>query len=83
VRLKPSVLRVDVDADGGRTVIAVQASLVAVDDDGRMAAILEGVARLSANGSIPEKRLGAYANKAIEAAAKTLCEDLAAKLGER
>lgn len=83
VRLKPSVLRVDVDADGGRTVIAVQASLVAVDDDGRMAAMLEGVARLSANGSISENKLGAYSAQAIEAAAKTLCEDLAAKLGER
>jgi hypothetical protein len=83
MRLKPSVLRVDVDADDGRTVIAVRASLVAVDGDGRMAAMLEGGARLSASGAIPDKRLGTYAAKALEAAARTLCEDLAAKLGER
>lgn len=83
VRLKPSVLKVDVDAKGGKTVIAVRASLVAVDDDGRMAAMLEGGARLSATGIIPEGKLAAYSAKALEAAAKTLCEDLAAKLGER
>lgn len=83
MRLKPSMIRLDVDAQGGKTVIAVKASLVAVEEDGRMAAMLEGAARLSATGSIPEKRLGAYSAKAIEAAAHTLCEDLAAKLGER
>ncbi len=83
MRLKASVLRVDVDAKGGRTVIAVKASLVAVDDDGRMAAMLESGARLSASGAIPEKKLGAYSAQALEAAARTLCDDLAAKLGER
>ena len=83
VLLKPSVLRVDVEARGGKTTIAVKASLVAVDDDGKMAAMLESGARLSANGIIPEARLATYAAKALEAAAKTLCEDLAAKLGER
>jgi len=83
MRLKPSVLKVDVDAKGGKTVIAVKAALVAVDDDGRMAAMLEGGAKLSANGAIPEAKLGVYSAKALEAAARTLCEDLAAKLGER
>jgi hypothetical protein len=83
IRLKPSVLKVDVDAKGGKTVIAVKAALVAVDDDGRMTAMLEGGARLSANGTIPEAKIGAYSAKALEAAARTLCEDLAAKLGER
>jgi hypothetical protein len=83
MRLKPSVLKVDVETKGGKTVIAVRASLVAVDDDGRMAAMLEGGAKLSATGTIPEAKLGAYSAKALEAAAKTLCEDLAAKLGER
>jgi hypothetical protein len=83
IRLKPSVLKIDVDAKGGKTTIAVKASLVAVDDDGRMAAMLEGGARLSASGTIPEKKLAAYSAKALDAAAKTLCEDLAAKLGER
>jgi hypothetical protein len=56
---------------------------VAVDGDGRMAAMLESGAKLSASGIIPERKLAAYAAKALEAAAKTLCEDLAAKLGER
>ncbi len=83
MRLKPSVLKVDVDSRAGKTVIAVKASLVAVDDDGRMAAMLESGARLSASGAIPEGKLGTYSAKALEAAAKTLCEDLAAKLGER
>jgi hypothetical protein len=83
VRLKPSVLKVDVDASGERTVIAVKTSLVAVDGDGRMAAMLESGARLSATGAVPEKKIAAYAAKALEAAAKTLCEDLAASLGER
>ena len=83
VRLKPSVLKVDVDSKGGKTVIAVRASLVAVDDDGKMAAMLEGGAKLTASGAIPEARIPAYSAKAMEAAAKTLCDDLAAKLGER
>jgi hypothetical protein len=83
MRLKASVMKVDVDARGGKTVIAVRASLVAVDDDGRMAAMLEGGAKLSATGTIPEGKIGLYSGKALEAAAKTLCEDLAAKLGER
>jgi hypothetical protein len=83
LRLKPSVLKLDVDARGGKTVIAVKASLIAVDDDGRMAAMLEGGAKLSASGAIPEKKIAAYSAKALEATAKTLCEDLAAKLGER
>jgi hypothetical protein len=83
MRLKPSVLKVDIDARGGKTVIAVRASLVAVEDDGRMVAMLEGGAKLSATGSIPEAKMGAYSAKALEAAARTLCEDLAAKLGER
>jgi hypothetical protein len=83
VRLKPSVLKVDVDASGGRTVIAVKTALVAVDGDGRMAAMLESGARLSATGTIPDEKLAAYSARALEAAAKTMCEDLAAKLGER
>jgi hypothetical protein len=83
VRLKPSVLKVDVEAKAGKTVIAVRASLVAVDDDGKMAAMLEGGAKLTASGTIPEARIAAYSAKALEAAAKTLCDDLAAKLGER
>jgi hypothetical protein len=79
VRLKPAVLKVDVD---GWT-IAVRAGLVAVDGDGRMAAMLEGGAKLRASSAIPEDRLAAYAAKALDAAARTLTEDLAASLGRR
>jgi hypothetical protein len=83
MRLKPSVLRLDVDDKAGKTVIAVKASLVAVDADGRMAAMLEGVARLSASGTIPDRKLAHYSAQALGAAAKSLCQDLAVKLGER
>ena len=83
VVLKPSVMKLDVDAKGGKTTIAVKAALVAVDDDGKMAAMLESGARLSAAGVIPDAKIATYSAKALEAVAKTLCEDLAAKLGER
>lgn len=83
MRLKPSVRSIEVEAKGGKTVIAVKASLVAVDDDRNVAAMLEAGAKLTAAGVIPESRMGLYSGKALEAAARTLCEDLAAKLGER
>ncbi len=81
--LKPTVLRVDVDAGAGRTVVAVKAALIAVDDDGRMAAMLESGARLSASGAVPEAKVAAYAARAMDVAARALCEDLAARLAER
>jgi HEAT repeats len=83
MRLKPSVVALDVGADGGKTVIAVKASLVAVDGDGRMAAMLQGAARLSARGTLSQTKIGLYSAKALEAAARALCDDLAARLGER
>jgi hypothetical protein len=81
--LKPTVLRVDVEAAPGRTIVAVKAALLAVDDDGRMAAMLESGARLSASGAVPEAKLAAYAARALDAAARALCEDLAVRLAER
>lgn len=81
--LKPTVLRVDVEAGPGRTIVAVKAALLAVDDDGRMAAMLESGARLSASGAVPEAKLAAYAARALDAAARALCEDLAVRLAER
>lgn len=81
--LKPTVLRVDVKEGMGRTEVAVKAALVAVDFDGRMAAMLESGARLSAAGAVPEARLASYASRALDAAARALCEDLAARLAER
>jgi hypothetical protein len=56
---------------------------VALDCDGRMAAMLQGGARLSAAGAIPEKKVALYAAKALDAAARALLDDLAARLGER
>lgn len=81
LRLRPTV-KVDVTASGARTVIAVQTSVALVDGDGRVD-LVESTARASLLGAVPEGRLAAYAAKAIDAAARTLCEDLAVKLGER
>ncbi len=82
-RIKPSVLRLDVDTAGGKTVIAVRASLIAVDGRGRMAAMLEGGARLKASGGIADAAIDRYSLQAVDAAARTLCDDLAERLGER
>lgn len=81
LRLRPTV-NVDVDRGGGKTVIAVRTSLAVVDGDGRVD-LLQSTARASLSGAVPEAKLTAYAAKAIEAAVRTLCEDLAARLGER
>lgn len=81
LKLKPAV-KVDVDESGGKTVIAVRTSVVLVDGDGAVE-MLDASARASVAGEVPEGKLAAYAARAIDAAARTLCEDLAAKLAER
>ncbi|MGB8929666.1 MAG: HEAT repeat domain-containing protein [Anaeromyxobacteraceae bacterium] len=78
--LRPSVLKVDVDTQDGKTVISVRASLVAVDGKGRMAAMLEGGARLRAMGALHGPMVNKYAAKALDAAARTMTEDLAERL---
>jgi hypothetical protein len=80
-RLKPTV-RVDVDRDGQKTVIAVKASVVLVDRDGRVD-MVESSARASVTGTVAEGRLPGYVARAIDAAARNLTEDLAARLGGR
>lgn len=80
-RLKPTV-KVEVDRNGTKTVIAVKASVVLVDGDGRVD-MVESAARASVTGAIPEGKLSAYAARAIDAAARNLTEDLAARLGGR
>ncbi len=75
-RLKPAVLAVEVSHGGGKISVAVKASVLAVDSQGRMAAMVEGGARLRASGG-GEKQLAA---RALDAAAGTLSEDLAARL---
>lgn len=81
LRLKPTI-RIDVGGGGGKTVIAVRTSVVLVDGDGRVD-MMESSARASVSGAIPDGKLTAYSARAIDAAARTLVEDLAARLGER
>jgi hypothetical protein len=81
IRLKPSV-RVDVQESGSRTVIAVKASVVVVDGDGAVD-MVESAARASVTGPIPDGKLPVYAAQAIDAAARSLSDDLAARLGGR
>ncbi len=83
IRLKPSIIHLEVERAGEKTVIAVRAELVAVEGGGRMAAMLEGGARLSATGRLGESELAAVSVRAVDAVAKVLVDDLAAKLGER
>jgi hypothetical protein len=83
ILLKPSVLQVEVEAKAGKTTVYVKASLLALDADGKVAAMLESGARLTAAGPVPESKVAGYSARALEAAAMTLCEDLAARLGER
>lgn len=81
VRLRP-VVKLDVDRSGSRTVIGVKASVVLVDGDGRME-VVESSARATVTGAVPDGKLSAYASRAIDAAARDLTEDLAARLGGR
>ncbi len=81
MRLKPTV-KLDVDVKGGKTVIAVRTTLVVVDADGRVD-MLEAAARATVSAAVPESKAAGYSAKAIDAAARTLCDDLAAKLAER
>jgi hypothetical protein len=81
--LRPSVVALDVRQQDGKTVISVRAGLLAVEGSGRMAAMLEGGAKLSATGKVPDGKLAAYSAKALDAAARTLCDDLASRLSDR
>jgi hypothetical protein len=81
LRLRPA-LRVEVGGGGGKTVISVRTSAVVVDGDGRMD-MVESSAKASVQGAVAEAKVPAYAARAIDAAARTLAEDLAARLGER
>jgi HEAT repeat protein len=77
-RLKPSVLELEISIAGGKTTIAVKASVVAVDSQGKMAAMVEGGARLRATGGTAGS--AQLAARALDAAAVSLSEDLAARL---
>jgi hypothetical protein len=81
LRLKP-VLKLDVDEQGGKTVIAVRTTLALIDGDGRVD-MMEAGARATVSGTVPDHRIPGYSAKAIDAATRALCDDLAAKLAER
>jgi ferric-dicitrate binding protein FerR (iron transport regulator) len=69
---------------GGKTVISVKAGLLAVEDSGRMAAMLESGAKVSVSaGRVPAGKLAMYSQRAFDAVARDLCDDLASRLSER
>jgi hypothetical protein len=80
-RLKPTVA-VDVAGGGDRTVISAKTSVVVVDGDGRIE-MMEGSARATVSGALPEARLSATSAKVVDAAIRGVCQDLAMKLGRR
>ncbi len=81
LRLKPTV-KLDTEDRGGKTVISVRTTLAMVDGDGRVE-LLEAGARATVTGVVPEGKVAVYAAKAIDAAVRTLCDDVAQKLAER
>lgn len=81
VRLRPTVAVV-VSAGGGRTVVDVKVSLATLDGDGRLD-LLEGSARATVAGALAAPRLADVTAKAVEAAARGPCEDLATRLRGR
>lgn len=79
LRLRPTVT-VEVAAAGGKTVVTARVSLSAVDGDGRVD-LLEGSAKASVAGALPEAKLAGVAAKAVDAAAREPCEALVTRLG--
>ncbi|HEY7724377.1 MAG TPA: HEAT repeat domain-containing protein [Anaeromyxobacteraceae bacterium] len=79
-RLKPAVLELEITHGGGKLAISVKASVVAVDSQGRVVAMVEGGARLRATGGVKESAQKQLAARALDAAAVSLSEDLAARL---
>lgn len=76
-RLRPTVLALDSGAAGS---VEVKASLVALDRRGRVAAMVEGGARTT--GAAPGSAAAVVEAQAIEAAARSIAEDLAHRLAE-
>jgi hypothetical protein len=81
LRLKASVLALDVSEAGGKVTIDVKASAVAVEPGGRMAAMSEGAAHLRTQGSrLSREKEEQLAARALDAAARMLSDELAAEL---
>lgn len=81
LRLRPS-LRIQREEKGGRTVIAAHIALAVVDGDGRVD-LLEAGARASVLGTAADSKLAGYSARAVEAAVRAVCDDLAVRLAER
>lgn len=81
IRLKPAVA-VDVASGGDHTVVSAKTSVVVVDGDGHIE-MMEGSARATVSGSLPDARLSATSAKVVDAAIRGVCQDLATKLGRR
>ncbi|HET6921501.1 MAG TPA: hypothetical protein VFI16_00005, partial [Anaeromyxobacteraceae bacterium] len=80
-RIKPSVISVEASQGGGKLFVSVKAAAVAVGFDGRMAAMIQGGARARATGARPSEAMQEQLSAtALEAAARTLSEDLASQL---
>jgi hypothetical protein len=79
-RLRPSVLVLDHSANGAGLRVEVKASVIAIDGQGRIAAMVEGGARVkTATAGVAADQL---ARRAFEAAARSISEDLARRLLE-
>jgi hypothetical protein len=81
LRLKPTVA-VDLASGGDQTVISAKTSVVVVDGDGHIE-MVEGSARATVSGALPDARLSATSAKVVDAAIRGVCQDLAMKLGRR
>lgn len=77
-RLRPSVLRLDVQRAGGHVEVEVRASVVALEGK-KVVAIVEGGAR--ARSAAPATGPGPLTAQALDAAAHKIAEDLAHRIG--
>lgn len=81
IRLKPTVA-IDVEGSGDGTVVSAKTSLVVVDGDGHFE-ILEGSARTTVSGALPDARLATTSARLVDAAIRGVCQDLAVRMGRR
>jgi hypothetical protein len=80
-RVKPTIQSLQVKAEGNQISVTVQVTVVAIESDGRVAAMLQSGARLKASGARSSPALEAkLSEQALDAAARTLSDDLASKL---
>ena len=78
-RMQPTVLTLDTAGGGAGANVEVKASVVALDRKGRVAAMVEGGARTQNTPGVAPAHLE---SQAVEAAARSIAEDLARRLLE-